>query len=104
MTDIHIKNFEEEVLKSAKPVVVDFYADWCGPCKMFAPIFEKTIEKYSDKVTFKKLDVEEHGDDASNNGVMSIPTLVIYQNGNEIARHTGFMGEADFIRWIEDNV
>jgi thioredoxin len=98
-----VENFESEVVKNPKPVVVDFYADWCGPCKMFAPIFEKTAEKYSDDVEFKKVDVEKMADDASKFGVMSIPTIVIFKGGEEVSRHTGFMNEADFLRWVESN-
>ncbi len=84
-------NFNEVVLNSSDIVVVDFWAPWCGPCKMFGPIFEEASKKYED-IKFFKLNVDEDKDDVSKDlGVMSIPTTIIFKNGKEIKRNIGFL-------------
>lgn len=80
-------NFEAEVLKSELPVLVDFYADWCGPCKMVAPIVEQLAEEYAGKVKIGKINVDESADVAMKYGVMSIPTFIIFHHG-EVFRKT----------------
>lgn len=79
----------DDVTSSGK-VIVDFWAEWCGPCKQLAPVYEELSEELDD-YTFTKLDVEEHQDVASNVGVRGIPTLVFYEDGEEIGRAQGFM-------------
>lgn len=79
----------EEVLGSGTPVFVDFYADWCGPCRMVAPVVERLAEEYDGKVKFVKLDVDENPDIAARFGVMSIPTLMIFKNGKQMKRIIG---------------
>ena len=74
-------NFQEEVLKSNKPVLIDFYADWCGPCRMMAPIIDQIAEEMSDKIKVGKVNVDENQELAMEYGVMSIPTIVIIENG-----------------------
>lgn len=74
-------NFEQEVLKSELPVLVDFYADWCGPCKMMSPIVEKLAEEYAGKVKVGKLNVDSSPNAASKYKVMSIPTFLVIKNG-----------------------
>lgn len=83
------QNFEEEVLKSDKPVLVDFYADWCGPCKMMAPVVEELAELYHGKAKVGKLNVDDNEDIAMKYGVMSIPTLLIIKNGSVEAKMIG---------------
>ncbi len=83
------QNFEEEVLKSDKPVLVDFYADWCGPCKMMAPVIEELAELYNGKAKVGKLNVDDNEDIAMKYGVMSIPTLLIIKNGSVEAKMIG---------------
>lgn len=78
--------------------VVDFYATWCGPCKMFAPIFEEVSSEID--MNFIKLDTDEHSDIARGYGVMSIPTIILFENGNEVKRHTGFMSKEEFIKFL----
>ena len=78
-------NFEEEVLKSEKPVLIDFYADWCGPCKMLSPIIDEIAEENSD-IKVVKVNVDDSQDLAMKYQVMSIPTLVVIKNGKEINR------------------
>lgn len=81
------ENFEEKVLKSDKKVLVDFYAEWCGPCKKQAPIMDELAEEGQNVF---KLDVDKHNDLASKYGVLSIPTLIIFENGEEVNRLMGF--------------
>lgn len=96
MAAVHItdQNFEEQVLQSNKPVVVDFYAEWCGPCKMAAPIVEELADQYADSVVIGKLDVDESQQVASQYGVMSIPTMIVFKDGKEVNRKVGFGGRA----------
>lgn len=94
---LNSENFEEEVLKSEKKVLVDFYADWCGPCKMMAPVIEEIAKDFSDKVKVCKLNVDEAPDIAGNYGVMSIPTLIIFENGNVIDTTVGLISRSEII-------
>ncbi len=73
--------FEKEVLKSQTPAVVDFYADWCGPCRMVSPIIEQLSKEYSGRVKFAKVNTDENPDIAMRYGIMSIPTIIIFKNG-----------------------
>ena len=84
-----VANFEEEVLNSPLPVLVDFYADWCNPCKMMAPTVAKLAEAYEGKVQVGKINVDEQMDLARQFRVVSIPTLIILKNGQEVQRMVG---------------
>lgn len=79
--------------------VVDFYANWCGPCKMFAPIFEEVSNDYD--INFIKIDVDNYQDIAREYGVMSIPTIILFKDGKEVKRNTGFMSKEDFINFLK---
>lgn len=83
------ENFEEEVIKSDKPVLIDFYADWCGPCKMQSPIIDALAEEYGDKVKVGKVNIDENMALAERYQVMSIPTLLIIKNGNIAKQFVG---------------
>ncbi|MBQ8767635.1 MAG: thioredoxin [Clostridia bacterium] len=85
---VNLENFSQEVLKSDKPVLLDMYADWCGPCMMMAPEIEAYSEE-TDKVKVCKLDVDEATDLALTYGVMSIPTVLLIENGKEVKRFVG---------------
>ena len=83
-------NFEKEVKKSATPVIIDFWAEWCGPCRMMAPVFEELSKDYAGKLKFAKLDTESHPDLAGEFDISGIPTLVIASKGKEVDRIVGF--------------
>ena len=97
--DIKEDEFEEKVLKSDKKVLVDFYATWCGPCKMFGPVFEEVATNID--INFVKIDVDKNSDIAREYGVMSIPTVILFENGNEVKRFTGFMSKDEFIEFLK---
>jgi thioredoxin 1 len=86
------ENFEE-IIKNNEKVVVDFWASWCMPCKMVAPIFEKIAEKYKNEIIFAKLNVDENPDIASEFGIMSIPTFLVFKNGEVVGKIVGAMPE-----------
>ena len=87
--EINKADFEAEVLQSEKPVIVDFWAPWCGPCKMMGPVFEELSGDMAD-AKFVKVNVDENQDLAGDNAVQGIPTLIVFKGGKEVGRHTGF--------------
>lgn len=91
--DVDDKTFEKEVLKSDKPVVVDFWAPWCGPCKMIAPVFKKLASEM-DGMKFAKVNVDDNTPLAHEQGIMGIPCMVVYKGGKEVERIVGFHQEA----------
>jgi thioredoxin 1 len=111
MSAEHISDsqFEDLVLKSELPVLVDFFAEWCGPCKMAAPVLDKLADKYKGKVKILKLDVDAN-EMASNYGVMSIPTIIVFKGGKVLEtdgkpmRQVGFPGEAVYEKMIEESL
>jgi thioredoxin 1 len=97
--------FEVDVLQAGQPVVVDFYADWCGPCRMMAPVLERLADEYAGKVTVGKLDVDVNQEIAIRYGVMAMPTLGLFRGGKLVDRLVGYPGSASPIRaWIDKNV
>jgi thioredoxin 1 len=87
------ENFKEEILESEIPVVVDFYADWCMPCRMMAPVFESLSKEFEGKVKFLKLDTQAENRIASEAGVQSIPTLIFMKDGKSVGKVVGFSDE-----------
>lgn len=88
-TIITDQDFADQVLKAKVPVLVDFFAEWCGPCKMIAPIVEELAEEYDGKALVVKMNVDESMDTAQTYGIMSIPTLVFFKDGQEVDRSVG---------------
>ena len=87
------QNFDELVLKNEKPVLVDFYADWCGPCRMVSPIIEELAKQYEGKILVGKVDVDANPQVAGKYGVMSIPTVGLFNKGEEVQRQGGYGGK-----------
>ena len=98
------KNFEEEVNSSAVPVLVDYWAEWCGPCKMIGPLVEEMAEEYSNRLKVGKLDVDENQSSASKQNVMSIPTLLIFKEGEVVAQQIGAVNKTQLTEFIESNL
>ncbi len=94
-------SFEAEVLKSDKPVIVDFWATWCGPCKMIAPILEEIAGEYADKVKVAKLDVDANNQTPGKFGIMSIPSLLFFKNGEEVDRVIGAVPKSQLLARLD---
>jgi thioredoxin 1 len=97
-------SFETDVLKSAEPVVVDFWAEWCGPCRMIAPALEEIAGQLGDKVKILKLNVDENPNTAAKYGIMSIPTLMLFKNGEIASRQVGAAPKQKLQQWISSAV
>ena len=97
-------NFPEEVLKSSTPVLVDFWAEWCGPCKMIAPVLEEIAGTLNGKVKIVKLNVDENPATAQKYGIMSIPTLMLFKKGELASRQVGAAPKQKLEQWITSAV
>jgi thioredoxin 2 len=97
-------NFDQHVSRGDLPLVVDFWAPWCGPCLAMAPFFEKTAGQLEPKLRFAKLDTEEHPAPAAKFNIRSIPTMLVFRGGREIGRHSGAMDAAALTRWLSSVV
>jgi thioredoxin 1 len=99
--DVNDREWEQEVLKSDLPVLVDFWAPWCGPCRMVAPIVEELANEYSGKVRFYKLNTDDNVETASKYGIRSIPTLLVFKDGQMVDQLIGFRPKSDLKRSLE---
>ena len=97
-------NFEAEVLKSDIPVFVDFYADWCGPCMMMSPVIDKMAEEYAGRIKVGKVNVDENSDLAVKYGIMSIPNMVFFKNGEVVDRVVGAIPKPQMQAKFEKNL
>ena len=95
-------NFDTEVLESAQPVVVDFWAEWCQPCKMLTPVLDKMSQKYAGRLRVVKCNVDENQDIAMRYGVMSIPNLIFYKDGQVVNQAVGYMNESQLSTKIDE--
>lgn len=103
MATIHFSDndFDEKVIKSTLPVLVDFYADWCGPCRLAAPIIDELAEANAGKITIGKLDVDANTQTAAKYSVMSIPSVIMFKDGKEVDRKVGFGGKQGYEEMIK---
>ena len=97
-------NFEEEVNSSEIPVLVDYWATWCGPCKMVGPLVEEIASEFSDKIKVGKLDVDTNQASAARQNVMSIPTLLLFKEGQVVAQHVGTLSKNQLKELVEENL
>lgn len=103
-TTISDASFETDVLKSNKPVLVDFWAPWCGPCLQMAPVLDEVASTLSDKVTVAKINIDDNPKTAKNYGIRGIPTFMIFKDGQVVATKVAAMPKNRFIEWVQSQV
>ncbi len=106
MSVVHVteKNFDAEVLKSTVPVLVDFWAEWCGPCKQLSPIVDELAADLNGKLKVVKVNVDEASELAATHNIMSIPTLMVFKNGQAVDQFVGAMGKPQLLAKIQPNL
>lgn len=104
MEIVNDTNFESAVLKTDKPVVVDFFATWCGPCRQMLPVVDEVSSEMSSVVKIVKMDVDESPSTPDEFGVQTLPTLILFKNGQAVSQHTGAMLKTELIEWIKSNI
>lgn len=97
---MEVKNFKEDVLEATLPVLVDFYADWCGPCKMVAPVLEELESEYGDKLKIVKVNVDQESELAQQFRVVSIPTMIVFENGEIRDSFMGYRSKEELVELL----
>ena len=98
------KNFKEKVLDADKPVLCDFWAEWCGPCKQISPILSELAEDYKEKILVAKVNIDENPEVPSNYGIMSIPTLILFKDGKSVSSQIGLVEKNSLSKWLDENL
>ncbi len=104
MKNVTDATFEAEVLKASGPVLVDFWAEWCGPCRQIAPALEELSKELGDKITVAKINIDENPGTPGKYGVRGIPTLMIFKNGELAATKVGAMPKSKLAEWVQDSI
>lgn len=103
IVEVNDDNFDAEVLQSELPVLVDYWAEWCGPCKMIAPILEEIAEEYGDKVKIAKLNIDDNQNTPPKYGIRGIPTLMLFKNGSVEGTKVGALSKTQLAAFIDSN-
>ena len=103
---VHVTDdsFDSDVLQASKPVLVDYWAEWCGPCRMIAPILEEVSDDYTDKLTIAKLDVDSNQGTSTKYGIRGVPTLMLFKDGDVVATHVGALSKSQLTAFIDGHI
>ena len=102
--DVSDETFEEEVLQSDRPVLIDYWAEWCGPCKMIAPVLDEIATEYSDRLKVVKLNIDDNPQTPPKYGIRGIPTLMVFKNGQVEATKVGAVSKAQLTAFLDDSL
>ena len=103
ITVLDSQNFESEITNSLSPIIVDFFASWCGPCKMLSPVLENIDEKFGENLKILKVDIDKFPELSNKYNIMSVPTLIFFENGEIVRQETGFMPEEKIMEFIKSD-